>query len=86
MVAKVLATNNFGSSDYSLNGSGANLTTLPDAPSKFVNEPSITNANQIGLSWVKPSFNGGSEIIDYTLWNDNGSNGTNFLKVASNVT
>ena len=54
MIAKVLATNKIGNSDYSQNGSGANLITKPDAPTSFVNVPSITNANKVGLSWVKP--------------------------------
>ena len=48
-----------------------------------MNVPSITNANQVGLSWVKPGFNGGSEIIDYTILFDNGIQGSSFIKRAT---
>jgi hypothetical protein len=41
--------------------------TKSDAPLSLRNDPSITNANRIGISWVKPEFNGGSEIVDYTI-------------------
>ena len=33
----------------------------------LVNFPSITSANKIGISWAKPGFDGGSEIVDYTI-------------------
>jgi len=33
----------------------------------------VTSASKIGLTWDPPSFNGGSPILDYRIWTDNGS-------------
>ena len=33
----------------------------------LLQQVALTNANRIGISWVKPEFNGGSEIVDYTI-------------------
>lgn len=46
---------------------------IPDAPENLQNVPSDTSANQIGLTWDPPTFDGGSPVIDYRLWYDNGS-------------
>ena len=54
MIAKVLATNKFGSSDYSQNGSGANLITKPDAPTGLVEDSSIRSPTTLGITWTAP--------------------------------
>ena len=51
--AKVTAVNLFGNSVESDAGNGAVILTVPDPPLSFINVPSVTNANQIGLSWVE---------------------------------
>jgi hypothetical protein len=48
---------------------------VPDAPTDLANRPEITLRNQIGLSWVIPSFEGGSPVIDYAVWYDNALGG-----------
>jgi hypothetical protein len=48
---------------------------VPDAPTDLADRPSITLANQIGLKWVAPTFNGGSSLIDYRIWFDDAQGG-----------
>lgn len=44
----------------------------PDQPTSLVNVPNpATRANQIGLAWSEPTFDGGSAILSYQLWYDN---------------
>ena len=45
----------------------------PDAPTDLANVVEITNAEQIGLTWVAPVFDGGSELLDFRLYTDNAS-------------
>jgi hypothetical protein len=66
----VEARNLIGFSPYS-DGIQILAAQIPDAPTHLSNIPFITNANQIGLAWVAPQFNGGSEILDYAIWYDN---------------
>jgi len=40
---------------------------LPDTPLNLANNPSLTNAYRIGLSWQDGAYNGGSPIIDYQV-------------------
>jgi hypothetical protein len=49
---------------------------IPDAPISLANVPSITLADQIGLTWAAPVFDGGSPIIDYKLWFDDATGST----------
>jgi len=41
--------------------------TRPDPPLALSEVPSITLANQIGLTWNEGSDNGGSPVIDYVV-------------------
>ena len=54
MIAKVLATNKIGNSDYSQNGSGANLITKPDAPTALAEDSSIRSPTALGITWIAP--------------------------------
>jgi len=45
----------------------------------------VTSAYQIGLSWTAPTFDGGSEVIDYRIWYDNASGGTTFEVIEENI-
>ena len=65
--ARVIATNVIGESLPSDEGNGAQILTNPDAPLNLQNEASITQANQIGLTWSEGTDNGGSSVIDYTV-------------------
>ena len=48
---------------------------IPDAPTDLADVPEITDADEIGLSWVAPLFDGGSPLIDYRLWMDDSQGG-----------
>lgn len=41
---------------------------VPDAPDYLANVLTITNVEQVGLSWVVPAFQGGALVEDYRLW------------------
>jgi hypothetical protein len=47
--------------------------------------PLITNANQIGLTWLAPVFDGGSPVIDYRLWTDDAT-GADFIVQEESIT
>ncbi len=65
VVAKVLAINSLGSSDYSQNGSGANILTKPDTPTSLTEDTRLRSPNTLGITWITPTFNGGAPITDY---------------------
>jgi hypothetical protein len=65
--AKVTAINIINNSLESLEGNGAIILTIPDAPTDLANVPAVTTSSQIGLIWNEGSANGGSPIIDYTV-------------------
>ena len=70
--AKVIAYNAYGDSVESAVGGGAVIQLVPDAPINFVNVPSITRDTVIGLSWQDGLSNGGTSIIDYEIFFDQG--------------
>jgi len=47
--------------------------------------PDVTTAYKIGLNWAAPVFNGGSPLIDYSIWFDNAS-GSTFTQLVSGLT
>ena len=55
---------------------------VPDAPTQLANVVETTNANNIGLTWRAPVFNGGSAITSYVLESDGGSGGVTFTAVS----
>ena len=65
--ATVLATNVVGSSSASTAGNGAVITTNPDPPSSLANNPTITSASVIALTWTAPAVIGGTAVIDYRV-------------------
>ena len=40
---------------------------VPDAPINLANNPSVTSALQIGLTWTQGLSNNGKPVIDYTI-------------------
>ena len=59
---------------------------VPDSPTGLANVAANTNASQIGLTWTAPTFNGGSALIDYRIWYDNGFSGSIYWVVATGLT
>jgi hypothetical protein len=67
VLAQVVATNFYGDSSLSPTGSGAVILYVPDAPLSVLNNPLITSATKIGLTWTAGVSNGGTSILDYTI-------------------
>lgn len=68
--AKIVAINSYGNSLASTPGDGAAVVLLPDAPINLANNPSLTNANQIGVTWQPGFSDGGMPILGYVVWSD----------------
>jgi hypothetical protein len=68
--AIVSATNFYGTSVDSEEGSGAIILTVPSAPVNLQNVQELTTSTEIGLTWQDGFENGGTDIIDYTIWSD----------------
>lgn len=59
---------------------------IPDAPTHLSNIAFITMADRVGLAWLPPQFDGGSEIFDYAVWYDNGTDGAEWFEIESGLT
>ena len=77
---------------YSLVSQITSIKTLPEfvgekpsAPINLQNDPTKTNADQIGLIWDSPLLDGGFPVIDYRLWMQNKKDGSEFTLLAENV-
>lgn len=64
---QIIAFNSYGDSNPSTLGNGAIIVLIPDAPLNLVNDASVTNAFQIGLSWSEGLSNGGTVVMYYRL-------------------
>jgi hypothetical protein len=64
---KIISINSYGESFQSNAGNNAYLQLVPDAPI-LTNDEVVTNANEIGITWVEGASNGGDPVIDYKLW------------------
>ena len=70
----MIALNVYGESAESPVGNGAVILTVPSAPESFVENYSDRTATTLGFTWVDGESNGGSNIQDYTISYDQGSN------------
>jgi hypothetical protein len=64
----VIATNYLGSSLASDEGNGGIILTYPDEPLNLANNLEVTWASVIGLTWDEGIANGGTPVIDYTVF------------------
>ena len=80
---KVVSVNTYGDSPLSTVGSGAVIQLVPDAPINLQNSPTITSDTQIMFSWEEGLSNGGTPVIDYEVYYDQGTN--NFILVNDEV-
>lgn len=67
------AQNIYGSSSSQTATGTAVILTTPDAPLSLANNPAITNAARVGITWTAGLSNGGTPIIDYTVLWDQGT-------------
>ena len=81
---KIVSVNVYGESIQSDSGSGAVIQSVPDTPITLVNDPTTTTDTLIRFSWSDGVNNGGTPIIDYTVYYDQGS--SSFVELESGVT
>jgi len=66
--ARIVATNFYGSSKASDAGNGAVILTYPDAPTNLAVNSEITVGSTVGLTWDEGAQNGGTAVLDYTVY------------------
>merc|ERR1711937_107488 len=69
----VSATNDYGTSSYSLSGNGAVIVTVPDAPTAVQNNMAVTTVNKVGIIWSAGYSDGGLPVLDYRISWDQGT-------------
>lgn len=67
MYAKIVAINIYGESAQSVDGNGAVMIIVPDAPINLKNDPSVTNRYKIKFSWEPGFSDGGTPVLDYRV-------------------
>ena len=70
---KVTATNIYGTSLTSEVGNGAIILTNPDAPVSFERLQAFNTLSSLTLSWSEGAANGGTPVIDYSVYWASGS-------------
>ena len=81
--AKIIVSNVIGSSPPSAAGNGASIQNGPSYPLNLAENRAWTTSYSIGLVWSDVADNGGSQVLDYRVWYDQGSN--NFIVLASGI-
>ena len=56
----------------------------PSAVTGLLKISNLTNASQIVLSWLAPQYDGGTPVIDYSVWCDLGTG--EITEIAASVT
>ena len=62
--ARISATNDYGTSDFSASGNGAIILTVP-SPVTVANYASLTSASQVTITWTRAAENGGTAVLHY---------------------
>ena len=70
--AQVIAENFYGFSPMSAEGNGALMTLVPDAPIDLVENVFVTTRTHTEFSWTDGASDGGSPVLDYRVWYDQG--------------
>ena len=65
---KVESRNSFGYSNAQSNTVYILAASLPDSPINLANNAAVTTAGVVGLNWDDGAYDGGSPIIDYTIY------------------
>lgn len=72
VVGRVQAINIYGNSAFSISGGSGVLITNPDPPISLAEIFSSRTATTLRISWQDGPSNGGSPIIDYAVYSDQG--------------
>lgn len=62
---------------------GIKAATVPNAPLNLVNV--FASTTTITISWIQPSYNGGSSILGYNVYISINSNSSYFLYESSTI-
>jgi hypothetical protein len=65
--AKVIATNLYGDSAYSVAGNGGVIYAVPDVPVNLSENLEERSGSTLGLTWEDGSDAGGTPVIDYKV-------------------
>lgn len=83
---KIIAVNLYGEGVLSVAGNGAVIQYVPDSPINLVNNYESTSDILISLFWDEGISNGGTVVIDYDVYFDQGSSGSGeFILLDENV-
>ena len=63
----LIAYNSYGDSEASSPGNGVKIVLVPNGPLNLENNPTVTNAFQIGITWWEGLSNGGEPVAYYRL-------------------
>lgn len=80
IVARIIATNSYGDSDFSPAGNGALQQLVPDAPINLTRDEDVTDASVIRFTWTEGLSDGGASVIDYDVYWDQGTGSWALLK------
>lgn len=88
VTARVLATNDVGSSPFSDPGNGSVIVIwyVPDAPVSLANDGSVTTRTQIKVDWQDAANDGGKAVLDYRISYDKGEGQDVFYILYSGIT
>lgn len=78
--ARIIATNWHGDSATSLVGNGAVILTYPDEPLNLMNNLEVTWGTTIGLTWDEGDKNGGTPVLDYTIYSITDEIGATYIE------
>jgi hypothetical protein len=70
---KVVSVNIYGESVESSAGNGAVIQLVPDSPVNLANDATTTTDTLIKFTWDDGSSNGGTSVLDYDIYYDQGS-------------
>jgi hypothetical protein len=70
--AKLSAINIYGESSMSLEGNGGIIITKPDPPTNIIEDIAQRTLNSIGFYWEQGASDGGSIVIDFRIYYDQG--------------
>lgn len=86
IAAKIIAKNAYGDSPLSAEGAGGIIKVVPDSPVNLQNDGSTTDDIKIRFTWEEGAHDGGTPVIDYSIYYDEGlGDGTRNLLEANVV-
>jgi hypothetical protein len=83
--AKVVSVNTYGESTASSAGNGAVIQLVPDSPINLANDATTTTDTVIKFTWDDGTSNGGTSVLDYDIYYDQGSSVATYTILAEAV-